>query len=91
MVILIPGGLTLLALIGGTEVRAELKAMLLEELFGVSPSHTTSKKVIVAAKRTPIGAFGGSLKNTSAGNLAAVAIKGALEAAKLTLYAAGRG
>lgn len=33
-----------LALIGGEEVRAELKAMLLEELFGVSPSHTTSKK-----------------------------------------------
>ena len=42
------------------------------------------KVFIVAAKRTPIGAFGGSLKNTSAGNLAAVAIKGALEAAKLT-------
>ncbi|WP_180700749.1 hypothetical protein [Vibrio parahaemolyticus] len=44
MVILIPGGLAILALIGGAEVRAELKAMLLEELFGVSPSHTTSKK-----------------------------------------------
>ncbi|MCF7480829.1 acetyl-CoA C-acetyltransferase [Vibrio sp. J1-1] len=42
------------------------------------------KVYIVAAKRTPIGAFGGSLKNTSAGNLAAVAIKGALEAAKLS-------
>ncbi|PFG58454.1 acetyl-CoA acetyltransferase [Vibrio sp. ES.051] len=41
------------------------------------------KVYIVAAKRTPIGAFGGSLKNTSAGNLAAVAIKGALEVAKL--------
>ncbi|MFW8633343.1 acetyl-CoA C-acetyltransferase [Vibrio natriegens] len=41
------------------------------------------KVYIVAAKRTPIGAFGGSLKNTSAGNLAAVAIKGALEAANL--------
>ncbi|EGR3375398.1 acetyl-CoA C-acyltransferase, partial [Vibrio parahaemolyticus] len=41
------------------------------------------KVFIVAAKRTPIGAFGGSLKNTSAGDLAAVAIKGALEAAKL--------
>ncbi|ACY53403.1 hypothetical protein VEx25_A0159 [Vibrio antiquarius] len=40
MVILIPGGIALLALIGGAEVRA----MLLEELFGVSPSHTTSKK-----------------------------------------------
>ena len=44
MVILIPGGIALLALIGGAEVRAELKDMLLEELFGVSPSHTTSKK-----------------------------------------------
>ncbi|MFZ6042072.1 acetyl-CoA C-acetyltransferase [Vibrio natriegens] len=41
------------------------------------------KVYIIAAKRTPIGAFGGSLKNTSAGNLAAVAIKGALEAANL--------
>ncbi|EVT79351.1 thiolase, N-terminal domain protein, partial [Vibrio parahaemolyticus V-223/04] len=41
------------------------------------------KVFIVAAKRTPIGAFGGSLKNISAGDLAAVAIKGALEAAKL--------
>ncbi|MDV6252404.1 acetyl-CoA C-acetyltransferase [Vibrio sp. EA2] len=41
------------------------------------------KVYIVAAKRTPIGAFGGSLKNTSAGDLAAVAIKGALEASKL--------
>ena len=37
------------------------------------------KKVyIVAAKRTPIGSFGGSLKNCSAGHLAAQAIKGAL-------------
>ncbi|MGF1776032.1 acetyl-CoA C-acetyltransferase [Vibrio nomapromontoriensis] len=37
------------------------------------------KKVyIIAAKRTPIGSFGGSLKNCSAGQLAAQAIKGAL-------------
>ncbi len=43
MVILIPGGLALLALIGGAEVRAELKAMLLEELLG-SVHHTTSKR-----------------------------------------------
>ncbi|MGY0615375.1 acetyl-CoA C-acetyltransferase [Vibrio sp. FJH11] len=41
------------------------------------------KVYIVAAKRTPIGAFGGSLKDTLAGDLAAVAIKGALAAAKL--------
>ncbi|MGP8305690.1 acetyl-CoA C-acetyltransferase [Vibrio sp. YIC-376] len=41
------------------------------------------KVYIVAAKRTPIGAFGGSLKDTLAGDLAAVAIKGALESAKL--------
>ncbi|BBM67012.1 acetyl-CoA C-acetyltransferase [Vibrio alfacsensis] len=38
------------------------------------------KVYIVSAKRTPIGAFGGSLKKKSAGELAAVAIKGALEA-----------
>lgn len=38
------------------------------------------KVYIVAAKRTPLGAFGGSLKNTAAGDLAAVAIKGVLEA-----------
>ena len=36
------------------------------------------KVYIVSAKRTPIGAFGGSLKNISAGDLAAVAIKAAL-------------
>ncbi|MBE3657094.1 acetyl-CoA acetyltransferase [Vibrio navarrensis] len=41
------------------------------------------KVYIVAAKRTPIGAFGGALKNTSAGELAAVAIKGALAQAKV--------
>lgn len=37
------------------------------------------KVFIVAAKRTAIGSFGGTLKNISAGDLAAVAIKGALE------------
>ena len=37
------------------------------------------KVYIVAAKRTPIGAFGGSLKDISAGELGAVAIKAALE------------
>ncbi|KGK13766.1 acetyl-CoA acetyltransferase [Vibrio navarrensis] len=41
------------------------------------------KVYIVAAKRTPIGAFGGALKNTSAGELAAVAIKGALAQAQV--------
>ncbi|KJR35637.1 acetyl-CoA acetyltransferase [Vibrio navarrensis] len=41
------------------------------------------KVYIVAAKRTPIGSFGGALKNTSAGELAAVAIKGALAQAKV--------
>ena len=39
------------------------------------------KVYIVAANRTAIGAFGGTLKNTPAGELGAVAIKGALEAA----------
>ncbi|AUI88356.1 acetyl-CoA acetyltransferase [Vibrio azureus] len=42
------------------------------------------KVFIVSAKRTPIGTFGGSLKNTSAGDLAAVAIRGALEASSLS-------
>ncbi|MDD1783788.1 acetyl-CoA C-acetyltransferase [Enterovibrio sp. ZSDZ35] len=37
------------------------------------------KVFIVAAKRTALGAFTGSLKDTPAGQLAAVAIKGALE------------
>lgn len=41
------------------------------------------KVYIVAAKRTPIGAFGGALKNTSAGELAAVTIKGALAQAQV--------
>ncbi|MGR5092688.1 acetyl-CoA C-acetyltransferase [Vibrio maritimus] len=36
------------------------------------------KVFIVAAKRTAIGSFGGTLKNISAGDLAATAIKGAL-------------
>lgn len=36
------------------------------------------KIFIVAAKRTPIGAFGGSLKDISAGNLASIAIKAAI-------------
>ncbi|EOV0067961.1 acetyl-CoA C-acetyltransferase [Vibrio vulnificus] len=41
------------------------------------------KVFIVAAKRTPIGAFGGSLKTVAAGELASVAIKGAIEQAKV--------
>ena len=41
------------------------------------------KIFIVAAKRTPIASFTGALKDTSAGELAGVAIKGALEAAQL--------
>ncbi|EEX93968.1 putative acyltransferase [Vibrio orientalis CIP 102891 = ATCC 33934] len=36
------------------------------------------KVFIVAAKRTPIGSFGETLKDISAGNLASIAIKGAL-------------
>ena len=36
------------------------------------------KIFIVGAKRTPIGAFGGSLKDISAGNLASIAIKAAI-------------
>ncbi|GMQ46652.1 acetyl-CoA C-acetyltransferase [Vibrio sp. 10N] len=40
---------------------------------------------IVAAKRTAIGSFGGTLKNISAGDLAAVAIKGALESTAISV------
>ena len=36
------------------------------------------KVFIVAAKRSPIGAFGGSLKDVPAGKLAAEVVKGAL-------------
>ena len=42
-----------------------------------------SKVYIVAAKRTPIGSFNGALKSVSASQLAAVAIKAALEEAKV--------
>ena len=38
---------------------------------------------IVAAVRTPIGSFGGSLKNLTATQLGAVAIKGALDKIQL--------
>ena len=41
------------------------------------------KVYIVAAKRTAIGSFGGALINTDAGNLAAVAIKAALEQSQI--------
>ena len=34
--------------------------------------------VIISAVRTPIGSFGGSLKNLSATQLGAIAIKGAI-------------
>src|SRR6185503_7801188 len=40
--------------------------------------------VIVSAVRTPIGAFGGALKDLSATRLGAIAIKGALERAGVT-------
>jgi len=39
---------------------------------------------IIAAVRTPIGSFGGSLKNFSATQLGAIAIKGAIEKAGIT-------
>lgn len=42
-----------------------------------------SKVYIVAAKRTPIGSFNGALKSVSAAQLAATAIKAALEEAKV--------
>ncbi|KLV05076.1 acetyl-CoA acetyltransferase [Photobacterium aquae] len=42
-----------------------------------------SKVFIVAAKRTPLGSFNGALKSVPAAQLAAVAIKSALEQAKV--------
>lgn len=42
------------------------------------------KVFVVAAKRTPLGSFGGSLKGISAGKLASVAIKGALESSNVS-------
>lgn len=41
------------------------------------------KVFVVAAKRTPIGSFTGSLKSVSAGELAGVAIKGALDSVNM--------
>jgi acetyl-CoA C-acetyltransferase len=47
-------------------------------------SHMNKEVVIVAAVRTPIGSFGGALKDFSAPQLGAIAIKGALAKAGLT-------
>ncbi|MEF1187404.1 acetyl-CoA C-acyltransferase, partial [Vibrio sinaloensis] len=41
------------------------------------------KVYVVSAKRTPIGNFGGTLKDISAGNLASIAIKAALNEANV--------
>ena len=40
---------------------------------------------IISAVRTPIGSFGGSLKDLSATQLGAIAIKGALQKAGLNI------
>ncbi|HSW53810.1 MAG TPA: thiolase family protein [Ignavibacteriaceae bacterium] len=42
------------------------------------------KVVIVSAKRTPIGSFGGSLASLTAGQLGSIAIKGVLEDSKIS-------
>ena len=42
-----------------------------------------SEIVIASAKRTPVGSFNGAFGSTPAHELGAVAIKGALEAAKV--------
>jgi len=46
-------------------------------------SKTTRDVYIVAAKRTPIGAFMGKLSNFQASDLGGIAIKGALDSIKL--------
>ena len=43
--------------------------------------HMNKEVVIVAAVRTPIGSFGGALKDFTAPRLGAIAIRGALEKA----------
>ncbi|KJY83971.1 acetyl-CoA acetyltransferase [Vibrio galatheae] len=43
------------------------------------------KVYIVGAKRTPIGSFGGTLKDVSAGNLASIAIKAAVSQSGVSL------
>jgi len=43
------------------------------------------KVFIVGAKRTPIGAFGGTLKDISAGNLASIAIKAAVSDSRVNV------
>ena len=45
---------------------------------------TTREVYIISAVRTPIGSFGGSLKDLSATQLGAAAIKGALEKAGIS-------
>jgi acetyl-CoA C-acetyltransferase len=45
---------------------------------------TLKKVVIVSAKRTPIGSFGGSLASLTAGQLGSIAIKGVLEDSKIS-------
>ncbi len=42
-----------------------------------------TKVFVVAAKRTPLGSFNGSLKSVPAAQLAAVAIKAAIKEAKI--------
>jgi acetyl-CoA C-acetyltransferase len=42
------------------------------------------KVVIISAKRTPIGSFGGSLASLTAGQLGSIAIKGVLEDSKIS-------
>ncbi|MCK6263642.1 acetyl-CoA C-acetyltransferase [Vibrio sp. ZSDE26] len=44
------------------------------------------KVFVVAAKRTPLGSFGGSLKDIPAGKLASVAIKAALESGNVQAH-----
>jgi acetyl-CoA C-acetyltransferase len=55
-------------------------------IFAAALKHFMDKKevVIVSAVRTPIGSFGGSLKDFSAARLGAFAIQGALTAAALS-------
>jgi acetyl-CoA C-acetyltransferase len=55
--------------------------LVFDYLYGKGIKHMNHEVVIVAAVRTPIGSFGGALKEFSATALGALAIKGALEKA----------
>jgi len=76
-----------------TRVYTEIICILPNDLLGFATKNTSIKSIkltkimkevyIVAAKRTPIGSWGGALAKFSAIDLGSIAIKGALKAGKV--------